>query len=208
MTDEGRIAVFPEEDSNYCVYVTTSDITKMEPFHREGLRKANEIGFKVWIGDDLYWGLHDICHLQKLYSELAPRWKPSFQAYTLEPYSMTYVPREPLNALAAKIYGAAKAKGWHSRPDGYHLGDTIGNLYSEVSKALECYRNGDMALQYVVQGDLRAPMKPVGFPSEMADVLIRCLDIMHEMGIDIDKVVNDKMAYNTTRSQRHGGKKT
>jgi hypothetical protein len=49
--------------------------------------------------------------------------------------------------------------------------------------------------------------EPVGMEVEIADIIIRCLDILAARGTDIDKVVRTKMNYNRTRAYRHGGKK-
>ena len=40
--------------------------------------------------------------------------------------------------------------------------------------------------------------------SELADCIIRCLDTMHSLGVDIDGVVARKMAYNASRPHKHG----
>lgn len=48
--------------------------------------------------------------------------------------------------------------------------------------------------------------KPVGFPTELADILIRTLDLAAALNIDIDQAVYLKMKYNETRPHRHGGK--
>ena len=48
--------------------------------------------------------------------------------------------------------------------------------------------------------------KPVGIPSELADIIIRVLDIAAMCGIDIQQAVENKMKYNATRPYRHGGK--
>jgi NTP pyrophosphatase (non-canonical NTP hydrolase) len=72
-------------------------------------------------------------------------------------------------------------------------------IHSEVSEALEDYRNGNLQADY--EGS-----KPVGFPSELADILIRVFDLAGALGIDLDKAVAEKMSYNQTRSHRHGGK--
>lgn len=50
----------------------------------------------------------------------------------------------------------------------------------------------------------RIPIKPEGIPSELADVIIRALDIAAHLDIDIEKAVAEKMAYNRTRPKRHG----
>jgi NTP pyrophosphatase (non-canonical NTP hydrolase) len=49
-----------------------------------------------------------------------------------------------------------------------------------------------------------ANVKPDGIPSELADILIRVLDICTAFGIDIDTVVRAKAQYNATRPELHG----
>lgn len=49
--------------------------------------------------------------------------------------------------------------------------------------------------------------KPEGIPSEMADIIIRVLDLCYRYDIDIDAVLEEKLAYNETRGLRHGGKR-
>jgi NTP pyrophosphatase (non-canonical NTP hydrolase) len=49
--------------------------------------------------------------------------------------------------------------------------------------------------------------KPCGIPSELADVLIRVFHFCGKHGIDIDKAVREKMAFNASRPFKHGGKK-
>jgi hypothetical protein len=50
-------------------------------------------------------------------------------------------------------------------------------------------------------------LEPHGFPTELADIIIRCLDLFDAYGLDADEVVLEKMRYNLTRAQRHGGKR-
>jgi NTP pyrophosphatase (non-canonical NTP hydrolase) len=45
-----------------------------------------------------------------------------------------------------------------------------------------------------------------GIPSELADIIIRVMDIGGLYGIDIDKAVKEKLQYNESRPYRHGGK--
>lgn len=131
-------------------------------------------------------------------------------------------------AIAANNY----EKGWRSpdtpleetRP----MGDLIALLHSEVTEAFEAYRNGEPGLWYeyefngikttpeddvasyavyTVPGHSDAILgKPQGIASELADVLIRVLDMAEEKGIPLLQAIFDKHAYNQTRPYRHGGK--
>lgn len=80
---------------------------------------------------------------------------------------------------------------WRKQPQEHNFGDYIALLHSELSEALEAYRVGDDALIGV----------------ELADVLIRLIDMADVYGIDLAKEFRDKMDFNWTRPYRHGGKK-
>jgi NTP pyrophosphatase (non-canonical NTP hydrolase) len=74
-------------------------------------------------------------------------------------------------------------------------------IHSEVSEALEDYRDGKYETK------LGAGGKPEGFPTELADVVIRCMDLAGALGIDLEAEIEKKHAFNATRPFRHGGKK-
>ena len=74
-------------------------------------------------------------------------------------------------------------------------------MHSEISEALEDVRAGRMELSFDEKG------KPIGFPSELADVIIRVLDTAEWLGIDMDRMVTVKNEFNETRPYKHGGKK-
>lgn len=77
-------------------------------------------------------------------------------------------------------------------------------IHSEVSEALEDYRDSGRSIHNVYYSDTG---KPEGFGIELADVVIRVFDLACVLGLDIEDLIRIKMAYNKTRPYRHGGKK-
>lgn len=118
----------------------------------------------------------------------------------------------PLNELAYQVHENAKDKGWWDDERGFP--EIVALIHSEVSEALEEYRNGHEVTEvYASHGGSVAcsppcapGLKPEGVPVELADVIIRILDYCGHAGIDLDDAVQRKMAYNKTRPHRHGGK--
>ena len=102
-----------------------------------------------------------------------------------------------LNELAREINDNAQAHGWWDKERSF--GDIIALCHSELSEALEAFRNHE-ATVYVKDG------KPEGIAVEMIDCVIRIFDWCAQAGIDIDSVIQQKMKYNETRPYRHGGK--
>ena len=82
--------------------------------------------------------------------------------------------------------------------------------HAELSEALEEYRNGespDAIYTYGSEGNTSGIPKPRGIPVELADVILRVLDMCAHYNINIGEVLNQKHEFNKTRSYRHGGKK-
>lgn len=113
-----------------------------------------------------------------------------------------------LNDLRDRVHNLAIEKGWHQDRDisnPHVLGSMLALIHSEVSEALEEVRNANR-LGAFAPNVFDGKGKPIGLPSELADIIIRTLDLCGALGIDIEQAVEAKHAYNCTRSHRHGGK--
>lgn len=102
--------------------------------------------------------------------------------------------------LVKESFENATEKGWHEKTR--ELPEVLCLIHSEISEALEEYRNGHPPTQVYFNG-----AKPEGVPIELADVLIRIADACGEFGIDLEAALRTKLEYNATRPYRHGGKK-
>lgn len=73
----------------------------------------------------------------------------------------------------------------------YRIPASLALLHSELSEALESFREGDKE----------------NFTEELADVQIRLLDMVEGLDIDLAAAVEAKIAKNRLRAYRHGGKR-
>lgn len=95
----------------------------------------------------------------------------------------------------------ATRKGWMAseQNDNVHLKLML--MHSEISEALEILRDGhDLREVFEVEG------KPEGFFIDMADLVIRVLQLAAYYDIDLEEMIDRKMKYNETRPFMHGKK--
>ena len=126
-----------------------------------------------------------------------------------------------LNHLAKEVHQNAKDHGWWDEERTF--GEIIALMHSELSEALEEYRNGKPNIYFVreTSENIQFGSYPVnetdlsklkgekleGAAVELADCIIRILDYCGRKDIDIDTAVRLKHEYNKSRPYKHGGKK-
>jgi hypothetical protein len=95
------------------------------------------------------------------------------------------------------VHTNAKEHGWweEERNDG----ELIALMHSELSECLEALRKGDHADEHCPDF--------TNAEIELADVIIRIMDMAERRGYRIGKAVIAKHKYNRTRPFKHGGKK-
>ena len=108
-----------------------------------------------------------------------------------------------LNTVAKLVYAIAKDKGFHNPAfDGNPLKipTMIANIHGECSELMESFRHGTLA-----QPSEHVPaISQAG--EELADIIIRALDMAHCLKIDITEAIGRKLYFNSNRPSMHGGK--
>lgn len=130
-----------------------------------------------------------------------------------------------INKLAAEIHANAKSKGFFDEPK--NIGEMLCLIHSEVSEALEADRKDKYARDLdgrlkqieasyngnVSQEQRDADFKAVfsdrvkdTFECELADIMIRVMDLAAFKGIDLEYYISVVMRNNSLRPAKHGKK--
>lgn len=116
--------------------------------------------------------------------------KDLFDANTAVPF------RDTWNEIAKIIHNMAVDKGfWEGERND---GEMIALIHSELSEGLE-------ALREHISEDDKIP-EFSGIEAELADTVIRIMDMAHARGWDVAKALLAKVNYNARRDYKHGGK--
>jgi hypothetical protein len=118
------------------------------------------------------------------------------------------------DALASAITDLSKRITFYNEAKGFRdQGPVAIDRYlllcmTEISEAFEELRDGHGPTEvYMDAKDLGArDGKPCGFPVELADAIIRLLDLAGRLNIPIGQLIKTKLAYNQTRPPKHGRK--
>lgn len=108
-----------------------------------------------------------------------------------------------------EIHALAVSKGWYDCVDVDHperlspdfFPAKLALVHSELSEALEAYRKHGLPLPWYEPN-----MGEGSIPEELADAVIRIMDLAGLLHIDLEAVILPKHAYNQKRPYRHGGK--
>ena len=126
-----------------------------------------------------------------------------------------------INELSKQVYEANVKKGFYD--DQKNIGEMLALIHSEVSEALECDRKDKYYKEPIIRGGLivseaineqsdnwyqdyfESQVKDT-FEDELADIMIRVMDLAGYKGIDLDTHIKAKMRYNALRPHKHGKK--
>lgn len=113
-----------------------------------------------------------------------------------------------LNNSAQQIYKNNKEKGFWDKDR--NVGELLMLVTSELGEAMDAHQKGRFADWGSFQKDketwklsFKTHIKDT-FEDEIADAIIRLLDMCGGLGIDIEHHIQAKLTYNKTRERLHG----
>jgi hypothetical protein len=104
-------------------------------------------------------------------------------------YSLENTEVDYLRLIQHKLHGQAKAMGWHNKPR--EIGTLIALCHSELSEAMEGARKDLM--------DDHLPNRKM-LEVELADCIIRILDLAGSLDLDVAGAIAEKHDYNFSRA--------
>lgn len=106
-----------------------------------------------------------------------------------------------MKQLIDRIHKQAIEKGFYEDVNQkYFISHQLLEITKEVAEASEAHKNGKIGLDKI---ELTAENKDF-LEFELADVVIRCMDLSAHLGFDLEAVINAKLDFNKTRPKLHG----
>lgn len=106
-----------------------------------------------------------------------------------------------LNQIADMVHANARDKGFHpDEPVEVFIANQCNNMHGEVQELWDAWRKGTEHQQCDKDCNLTCTEE------ELADLVIRALDVSRRLGVNIVYAINRKHSYNTTRPHKHGKK--
>lgn len=102
-----------------------------------------------------------------------------------------------VSRISEEIHKTAKEKGWWDEER--NNGEMIALMHSELSEALEGLRHGNPPSDHIPEFSAAE--------EELADCVIRIMDMAEARRWDLAQAILAKMAFNKNREHKHGGKK-
>ena len=115
-----------------------------------------------------------------------------------------------INEFAYAVHENAIEKGFHptDESEDQFIANQCNNMHAEITELWDAFRS-DTQYQWC---DKAAKMRELGLTpidcaqEELADIIIRALDVSERIGINIVVALNSKHEYNKTRPYKHGKK--
>lgn len=117
---------------------------------------------------------------------------------------------ETIDQIADQVHANAIEHGFHDfkEPIESFIANQCNNIHAEVSELWDAFRAG----KEFEPCDKAEKMQKLGLMSltcaeeELADIIIRALDVSRRLDIDIAEAIKAKHEYNKTREFKHGKK--
>lgn len=122
-----------------------------------------------------------------------------------------------IKQISEEIHAVNVKNGFWEDKETKNMGETLMLVVTELAEALEAHRKGHYADMYKYRKLNFTPLSITfkenfethiknSFEDELADVIIRMLDLCEGFGIDIETHIRLKLEYNKTREYKHGKK--